>query len=138
MTQLVSYLTFSGNCREAMTFYRNCLGGELHFQALKDSPKTSDMPNLMKECIVHAVLSKENLVLMGSDLGSDAPRVQGNSFSLLLQCQSEDELRNYYLRLSEGAQEQHGIAENYFGVLFGDLIDKYGTHWIFSHIKNNH
>ena len=137
MTQLVSYLTFSGNCREAMTFYGDCLGGKLHFQTLEESPKSRTMPKPMKNCIVHAALTKGSLVLMGSDLGSDTPRIQGNSFSLLLQCQSEDELRNYYLRLSEGAQEEHGVAENYFGVLFGDLIDKYGTRWILSHIKNN-
>ena len=29
MTQLNVYLTFDGNCREAMTFYKECLGGEL-------------------------------------------------------------------------------------------------------------
>jgi uncharacterized glyoxalase superfamily protein PhnB len=26
MTQMNSYLTFNGNCREAMHFYKDCLG----------------------------------------------------------------------------------------------------------------
>ncbi len=34
MTQIHSYLTFSGNCREAMTFYRECLGGILMLQTV--------------------------------------------------------------------------------------------------------
>ena len=29
MPTLNPYLTFNGNCREAMTYYKECLGGEL-------------------------------------------------------------------------------------------------------------
>ena len=28
MTHINAYLNFNGNCREAMTFYAECLGGE--------------------------------------------------------------------------------------------------------------
>jgi PhnB protein len=38
MTQINAYLTLNGNCREAMTFYKECLGGELTMQAVEDSP----------------------------------------------------------------------------------------------------
>lgn len=29
MKEITPYLNFGGNCREAMTFYQRCLGGEL-------------------------------------------------------------------------------------------------------------
>ena len=48
MTQINSYLTFSGNCREAMTFYRECLGGELYFQTIGESPLSEKMPEQMR------------------------------------------------------------------------------------------
>ena len=34
MTQINAYLTFNGNCREAMQFYTDCLGGELYLQTI--------------------------------------------------------------------------------------------------------
>ncbi|MDO6675474.1 hypothetical protein Q4517_07920 [Tenacibaculum sp. 1_MG-2023] len=68
MSQLITYLTFNGNCREAMLFYQNCLGGELYFQTLEDSPKTENLPYNYKKYIVQAFLKKENMLLMGTDL----------------------------------------------------------------------
>ncbi len=58
MTQINSYLTFNGNCREAMNFYKSCLGGELHFQTIGDSPLSEGMPAAMKACILKATLKK--------------------------------------------------------------------------------
>ena len=34
MTQINAHLTFNGNCHEAMTFYKECFGGELSMQTL--------------------------------------------------------------------------------------------------------
>ena len=39
MTTLTPYLLFDGNCRQAMEFYRSCLGGELILTVVKDTPK---------------------------------------------------------------------------------------------------
>lgn len=47
MTQINSYLTFNGNCREAMNFYKDCLGGELILQTIGESPLAYKMPQLM-------------------------------------------------------------------------------------------
>ena len=45
--QIQSYLTFNGNCREAMNFYKQCLGGELWFQTVGESPLSEHMPPQM-------------------------------------------------------------------------------------------
>ena len=54
MTQINAYLTFSGNCREAMNFYKDSLGGELTLQTISESPLADKMPAQMKDCILHA------------------------------------------------------------------------------------
>jgi PhnB protein len=41
MTQINGYLHFNGDCREAMTFYRECLGGELSLQTIGEHLPTS-------------------------------------------------------------------------------------------------
>src|SRR4051812_3610794 len=49
MTRIHSYMTFNGNCREAMQFYQRSLGGELVLQTIGDSPLSDKMPRQMKE-----------------------------------------------------------------------------------------
>jgi len=38
MMNLTPFLLFDGNCAEAMTFYRSCLGGELILTKVSDTP----------------------------------------------------------------------------------------------------
>ncbi len=44
MSTINSYLRFNGNCSEAMTFYKDCLGGELTMQKVGESPMAGNMP----------------------------------------------------------------------------------------------
>ncbi len=137
MTQINSYLTFNGNCREAMTFYQDCLGGELSFQTVGESPLSSSMPEQMKNCILHSTLTKDALVLMGSDMVSDLGLIKGNSVSLSLNCSSEEEIKNYYVKLSSEGTANHQLEESFWGALFGDLTDKFGNHWLLHYSKNS-
>ena len=130
MTTIQSYLTFNGNCREAMTFYKACLGGELRFQAIGDSPLASKMPAKMKESILHATLSRDGLVLMGSDMVGEKGLIRGTAVSLLLNCSSEEETRSSYEKLAEDGEATHPPEISFWGALFGDLTDKFGKSWI--------
>ncbi|MEO7175118.1 MAG: VOC family protein [Saprospiraceae bacterium] len=127
-----SYLTFNGNCREAMTFYQTCLGGELVLQKIGDSPLSEQMPQEMKDCILHATLSDGPRILMGSDMVSQRGLLRGNNVSLSLVCRSEEEIREKYQKLATGGSEDHPIENSFWGALFGDLTDKYGNHWLLS------
>lgn len=140
MKHINSYLTFSGNCREAMNFYKECLGGELTFQTVGESPLCDQMPVLMKESILHSCLTNNNLVLMGTDMVSEQGLVRGNAVSLVLHCSNEEEIRTVYEKLSEGGEKTHPLGETFWGALFGDLKDKYGNIWMLNldkHAANN-
>ena len=65
MAHLNAYFTFNGNCREAMTFYKECLGGELELQTIADSPMGDKFPAELKECILNARLRSEGIIIMG-------------------------------------------------------------------------
>ncbi len=136
MTNINSYLTFSGNCREAMTFYQNCLGGELTLQTIGESPLAGKMPAQMKECILHSTLTKGALTLMASDMVPDAGLKKGNAVSLVLNCSSEEEVRTCYKKLSKGGSADHPLENTFWGALFGDLTDKYGNHWLLNFDRN--
>jgi PhnB protein len=129
-TQINSYLTFSGNCREAMTFYQECLGGELVFQTVDESPLSEKMPKKMKDCILHATLTKDTLILMGSDMVPESGLVKGNAISISINCDSEEEVKMFYKKLSKGGKADHPLEDTFWGALFGNLTDKFGNHWL--------
>lgn len=130
MTQINSYLTFNGNCREAMTFYKDCLGGELILQTIGESPISEKMPSQMKNCILHSTLTNDGVIIMASDMVGENGLIKGNSVSLMLNCSSEKEIRNTYEKLSEGGQATHPLEDTFWGALFGDLTDRFGNQWL--------
>ncbi len=127
---IYSYLTFSGNCRKAMTFYQQCLGGELHFQTIGKSPLADKIPQKMKDCILHATLTSGNLLLMGSDMVPGAGLSKGNAVSLMLACGTEKEIRERYEKLSAGGLTTYPLEDTFFGAKIGNLTDKFGNHWL--------
>ncbi len=136
MSAINSYLTFNGNCREAMLFYKKCLGGELDLQTVGESPLAEKMPPQMKKSILHATLINGDLLLMASDMVSEKGLIKGNAVSLMLACSSETELKRFYKKLSAGGQMTHPIEISFWGILFGNLTDKFGNQWLLHFDKN--
>ncbi|MCB9281320.1 MAG: VOC family protein [Lewinellaceae bacterium] len=134
MAKINAYLTFNGNCRQAMTFYQECLGGELTLQTLGDAEE--DIPVELRQVILHAVLVADSLVLMGSDMVGEKGLQRGNAVSLCLNCTSEEEIRRLYYRLSEGGQATDPLEDTFWGDLFGGLTDQFGNHWILNYNRS--
>ena len=136
MTQIIAYLTFDGNCREAMTFYQECLGGELMLQTIGETPLADQMPDSIKGYILHARLTKDGLSLLASDMVPESGLAVGNAISLMLGCSSAEEIRHCYEKLSAGGQPTHPLEDTFYGALMGDLTDKYGNHWLLNFDKS--
>jgi PhnB protein len=109
MAQLNPYLHFDGNCREAMTFYKSCLGGELEIQSVGESPMASDM------------------------MGPGGVQ-KGNEVSLTISGSNKEEIESFFSRLAAGGKVTHPLKEEFFG-LYGDLTDKFGVNWMFNYQK---
>ena len=79
MAKLSPFLRFNDNkCREAMNFYKECLGGELDFMTVKESPMSKDMPADKQDLIMHSTLKKGGWVLIGSDMMRDKAAIGDN------------------------------------------------------------
>jgi PhnB protein len=136
MTQINAYITFKDNCREAMTFYKDCFGGELVLQTVGGSPIESQCPAAMKDSILHATLQNEALLLMASEMIGPGGYVKGNDMALSLNCSSENEINNFYTKLSEGGQVIHALRVEFWGAIFGVFTDKFGIRWMLNYDKN--
>ena len=129
MAQINPYLTFNGNCRQAMRFYKECLGGELMLQPVDGTPMADEMPEEMKQHILHSALRKGDLLILASDMAREE-LTTGNRVALMVECQSEEEIRSYYNNLSRGGEIVDPLATMHWGATFGAIEDKFGINWL--------
>ncbi|MEZ0367959.1 MAG: VOC family protein [Candidatus Sericytochromatia bacterium] len=135
MVQLNPYLSFKGNCREAMSFYKECFGGELSIMTFGDSPVADQMPADKRDHVMHSDLkAKDGLVLMASDASPEELQ-KGNTVTLALICSSEDEIRTLFSHLSTDGEVGQPLETAFWGGIFGTLTDKFGVKWMFNYEK---
>jgi PhnB protein len=132
MAQLNPYLNFDKNCREAMNFYQDCLGGELVLQAVAEMPEmAARMPPEFAQLILHSTLKSGDIQIMASDLNREK-QVEGNTIHLCINCDSETELTTFFSKLSVGGTVIDPLARMPWGAKFGTLKDRFGKNWIFN------
>ena len=136
MAQLNPYLNFDNNCRQAMNFYKDCLGGELTLQTVGEMPAmAAQMPPQMKDNILHSTLTSGDIVIMASDLNREK-QIEGNTVHLCVNCNSENELNSFFSKLSAGGKITEPVADMPWGGMYGSLTDQYGKHWVFNFQKS--
>ena len=128
MAKLNPYLTFNGNCREAMNYYKQCLGGELSFIVVGESPVASQTSPSIKDHILHSSLKTDELELMATDMQPESLN-EGNAVHLCLGCKTEEETRSLFDKVSAGGKVNQPLHEMFFG-LIGTVTDKFGKRWI--------
>lgn len=125
------FITFSGNCKKALTLYQSCFGGDLHFEYF-DKP----IDGLIKIPVVKASLVSETITIYGSDLVHDEGRRIGNHLSIFVQCSSYSERLSYIQKLDKRQEqyclEEHGYLEQYNEQKLIEITDPFGVRWIFS------
>jgi PhnB protein len=134
MLQATPFLLFDGNCAEAMTFYHDCIGGELTLTKLGDTPMRDMLPAEKHDRIINAHLKSGGVEISATDwmASPDFDPVQGNTFAIFVTGQSLDEMKPIFDKLKDGDnntrfQELHEMP---FGI-YGQFYDKYGVQWIF-------
>ena len=137
------YLTFSGNCEEAFTFYKSVFGGDFMFLGrFKDMPPMEGHEPISEtegEKIMHVSLpiSKETF-LMGSD-SSEAfghSTIMGNNFSISVNTDSQEEADKLFNGLSAGGKVTMPMNKTFWGSYFGMLVDKFEIQWMVSCEQN--
>jgi PhnB protein len=133
--KIVTYLTFNGNCREAMTFYKACLGGDLSLITIGDMPHASPtgVPDALKDNIMHASLSIGSAMLMATDAVPGLAYNQGTNVAVSVLPDSVEEIERLWAAFSKGATITHNLADAPWGARYGALTDKFGVHWMFNY-----
>jgi PhnB protein len=136
------YLIFDGNAQEAFDFYRSIFGGDFSFQlTAEQSPASPEHPldPAEKDKLMHICLPLPGgQILQASDMihsycnGADLVFLQGNTQFIAIRTDSEQDARQIFSGLSEGATVQQALQPMFWGDLFGQLTDQFGVQWMIS------
>lgn len=123
------YLNFDGNCREAMEFYAETLGGTIEMMStFAGSPMEADMPPEMRDQILHASILVDRQRIMASDGGQMYQKPQGLMVSLDIE--GLDEAQRVWDALSEGGEISMPFEKTFWAERFGMVVDRFGIPWL--------
>lgn len=131
MKHVMPYLIFDGECRDAMTFYHQSLGGE-YFQ-MTFAEGEFESPPEAQDRLIHAAIKRDDLLLMASDTQPGMPYTVGNNVAVYLTCDSDDEVQQLYDKLRAGGKETMAPHDAFWGARFAMLTDKFGVNWMLGH-----
>ncbi len=131
MKTVTPYLNFNGNCREAMTFYKNCLGAELQLTPFMDDqgrPLSDPSARIMHSQIL--VAGKP--ILQASDTQPGDAVTTGNNVQVCIDCESVDEIDRLFAAFTKDSQIRLPLDTMFWGARFGMLTDRFGILWMFN------
>ena len=124
------YLTFDGNCAEAMRFYQGTLGGKLEMMTFDASPMRDDIPKAHGDKIVHACLTVEDQSLMASDTGPWAPFEGVKGISVTLNYSNAAVAQPVFEALAKSGNITMPLQKTFWAEAFGMVTDRFGTPWM--------
>jgi PhnB protein len=127
-SQLNPYISFAGNAREAMEFYKYVFGGSLRMTTFSEFSAPDDE---YADKIMHGMLETENgFTLMAADASPGTELHHGDDISISLSGDDADELRGYWEKLSDDGVVSVPLEKQMWGDEFGMCEDRFGIRWM--------
>ena len=124
------YLTFNGDCGEALKFYEQTLGARIEFLTkYEGSPAAGMAPPDWGDKVMHATVKIDDTTLMAADAPpGHYAKPQGISVSLSLNDAEKGE--RIFNALSQGGTVQMPFEKTFWAAGFGMCIDRFGIPWM--------
>ncbi|MFI9821398.1 VOC family protein [Streptomyces sp. NPDC052013] len=127
-SRLNPYLSFNGDARQALEFYKDVFGGDLRLNTYGEfgQPGAENADKIM-----HGMLeTPSGFTLMGADHPPGMEYKPGNNFSVSLSGEDESELRGYWDKLSSASSVSVPLEKQMWGDVFGMCTDRFGVSWM--------
>lgn len=132
MTQAIAYLSFNGNCADAMRFYERALGGKLEIMMNGgESPMADQIPKEFHDRILHArLVLPGGGTLFAGDAPAHMPYEGIKGVSIAVDYATVGQAREVFGALAEGGQVGMPMQPAFWAKEWGMLVDRFGTPWI--------
>jgi PhnB protein len=124
--ELNAYLFFPGNTEQAIAFYQQVFGGQVSITRRGDVDPAA--PAEQKNLVVNALLTGGDITLRASDR-EDATASPQTRIELSLIGTDEARLRALFDGLAQDGTVKAKLERQFWGDVFGAVIDKYGIGW---------
>ncbi|MDT2007100.1 VOC family protein [Rhodococcus opacus] len=127
-SRLNPYISFAGNAREAMEFYKGVFGGTLNLNTFGEygSPDAEGADKIM-----HGLLETDSgFTLMGADTPPGMEHNPGTNIAVSLSGDDADQLRGYWEKLRDGGTVSVPLEKQVWGDEFGACLDRFGISWM--------
>ncbi|MFD5102160.1 VOC family protein [Streptomyces albidochromogenes] len=128
-SRLNPYISFDGEARSAMEFYREVFGGTLSLNTFGEfgEEKAGDAADK----IMHAMLETDSgFTLMGADVPPGMEHKAGNNIAVSVSGEDAGELRGYWDKLSADGAVSVPLEKQMWGDVFGMCTDRFGITWM--------
>jgi uncharacterized glyoxalase superfamily protein PhnB len=126
--QIFPYLTFDGNCREALTFYAELFGGTVGRFMTWDAGAIENIPGATVEHIMHGDITIDGHLIAGSDQVGEMYQPAGN-ISLMLEIDELSDAQAKFAALAEAGQILMPFDETFWADGYGFCSDRFGILW---------
>jgi PhnB protein len=130
-SRLKPYISFPGNAREAMEFYKDVFGGN---STVNTFGEYGDQGSADADKIMHGQLETDSgFTLMGADTPAGMQYNPGDNIAVSLSGDDADELRGYWQKLSDGGTVTMPLKKQMWSDEFGMCLDRFGVSWMVQH-----
>ena len=128
--QINPYLTFNGQCEQALKFYEQVLGARIDGMMTWDEmPDADKFPAEAKKLIMHARLKIGDQELMGADSPPGRyEQPQGINVAIHLKDPAEGE--RTFNALAENGKVTMPFQKTFWSPGFGMCVDQFGIPWM--------
>ncbi|MFB3165265.1 VOC family protein [Neobacillus sp. 179-C4.2 HS] len=133
--QITPYLSFDGNAKQALEFYKEVLGAEVTgVQTFGEADYPT--PPEANDRVMHAQLKKGNISLMFSDTFPGQSTVVGNNITLTLEPESDEEIQHLYDALRKNGKPLNELEDTFWGAKYARVQDQFGIIWELNYQKS--
>lgn len=130
--KVTPYLTFSGNCEQAVNFYKSVFGGKIDILRFNSIPAEEGMSfrEEWNEKVLHCTFTFDSgNIFYASDGWEEYPIKVGDNITMHLDVASEAEVYRIIEALSVGGKITMKAEKVFWNAIYGSVTDKFNVNW---------
>lgn len=133
--QLNTYLSFNGDCRQALESYARIFGGKvlamMTFAEMPPQEGCGEIPAAARDLVMHGCVDLGGQLLMGTDATPEHPYPGITGAYVSIQVSDTGEAERLFAALSDGAKRiEMPLQQTFWARRYGSLVDRHGVPWM--------
>ncbi|MCL2438704.1 MAG: VOC family protein [Coriobacteriia bacterium] len=124
------YLSFNGNCTEAIALYEKAFGTKANIELYKDAPAGMESLGPADQVFDAQLKIGHDTIMLNDVMTGDTAKFDGNiMIAITFDAVDAPEMLEAFDTLKEGGQVFMDICEVPWSKCFGVLVDRFGVKW---------